>query len=298
MKKTILAALCALTLPVSAFAVDIESARGTIDAPENPQKVVTYDIGVLDTLDALGVEVAGVPNKLFVDYLEKGDAEEVGTLFEPNIEALAALQPDWVVVAGRSAKQYDAVGQVAPTADLTIASEDLYNQALTRLDDLGKVFGKEDEAAAIKERLNGLRDAVKAKTEGTGKALMLLVSGPKISLYGPDSRGGWLEKDLGFDLVEAERAPNVHGGSEGISFEYIAEENPDWLIVIDRAAAIGKDDLENAKSVLDNEVVAQTNAWKNGNVIYLNPADIYIAVGGVQAMENIMKQLDEELPAK
>ena len=66
---------------------------------------------------------------------------------------------------------------------------------------------------------------------------MVLTNGPKISAYGPGSRFGWFHSEL--DLPEAKEgiAPSNHG--EAISFEFINEAQPDWLLVIDRVAATG-----------------------------------------------------------
>ncbi len=45
-----------------ATTITVEHAQGsTSNVPVNPEKVFTFDLGVLDTLDALGVEPAGVP---------------------------------------------------------------------------------------------------------------------------------------------------------------------------------------------------------------------------------------------
>ena len=38
---------------------------------KNPEKVVVFDFGMLDTLDELGIEVAGVPQANVPSYLSK-----------------------------------------------------------------------------------------------------------------------------------------------------------------------------------------------------------------------------------
>ncbi|UJF25075.1 siderophore ABC transporter substrate-binding protein [Suttonella sp. R2A3] len=291
LRKSLL--LSALAIFGAAQATEIGSARGVVDVPNQPQTVAAYDLGVIDTLDAIGVAVAGVPDKTYVDYLDLSQAEVVGTLFEPNLEALNALAPDWVVVAARSAAKFDAVSQIVPAADLTLSGENLFNESLQRLADLGQVFAKETQAEAVKERLVALRDRVAAKVPTENKALMLLVSGPKIAVYGPDSRGGWLGQELGFNLVESEKDASAHG--EPVSFEYIADTNPDWLLVIDRAAAIGQDDVSAAEAILDNPLVAQTTAWQKGQVVYIDPAAMYIAIGGVQGIERVLQQIEAVL---
>lgn len=293
MKKMLSFSLfCAIALPLNA--IEINSYRGKVNAPDAPQTVVSYDIGVIDTLRALDVPLAGVPSKLYVDYLDVDNVPAVGSLFEPDMEKLNAIAPDWVVVASRSSDQLDNVKQIAPAADLTLRGKDHYQETLQRLQDLAAVFDKKDKASSIENQLNTLRDKVKAKVPADNNTLLLLLTGPKMSVYGKASRAGWFEQTLGFNLIEGEKSGASHGTP--VSFEYIAEANPDWLLVIDRAAAIGNDDVANAQTILDNPLVAQTTAWQKGQVIYLNPADIYIAVGGVQALERVLMQLDKALP--
>ncbi len=97
----------------------------------------------------------------------------------------------------------------------------------------------------------------KAANKGTG--LLILTSGGKISAYGPGSRFGVLHDSFGVKPA----APDLSIGNHGqpVSSEFILETNPDWLFVIDRDAAIGREG-NSAKQVLDNELVRQTNAWK------------------------------------
>jgi iron complex transport system substrate-binding protein len=81
----------------------------------------------------------------------------------------------------------------------------------------------------------------------------------------------------------------VHG--DAISFEFIAEVDPDWLIVVDRGAATGAEG-PSAAETLNNPLVAGTKAAKAGQVVMLNAADLYIAGGGYQAlMENLAELL-------
>ncbi|HEX7202341.1 MAG TPA: iron ABC transporter substrate-binding protein, partial [Arthrobacter sp.] len=67
--------------------ITVEHAQGTTDnVPVNPEKVFTFDLGVLDTLDALGVEPAGVPEAAYPDALSKyadGKYAKIGSLKEP-----------------------------------------------------------------------------------------------------------------------------------------------------------------------------------------------------------------------
>ncbi|PWK77011.1 siderophore ABC transporter substrate-binding protein [Aminobacter sp. AP02] len=286
----LVAALAIATAP--AFAAEIQTATGPKTIDKVPAKIAVYDIAAIDTLTRLGIQPAGVPNKLFVPELAnvaKG-ATVVGTLFEPDLEALNALAPDLVIVGGRSSTQVEATSRVAPTIDMTMNGDDLVAQAKERLAAYGALFAKADEAAAAAEELDATVEAARQAVKGKGTGLILMTNGPKITAYGAGSRFGWLHKTLDLQPAVADVEAATHG--EAISFEFISKANPDWLLVLDRAAAIGSGE-QGAKATLDNELVAQTTAWKKGQVIYLPSSDFYIAAGGVQSTQRVLKAIEE-----
>jgi iron complex transport system substrate-binding protein len=45
--------------------------------------------------------------------------------------------------------------------------------------------------------------------------------------------------------------------------------------------------------MLDNELVRRTDAWKEGHVVYLEPANWYLTGGGIQAIRQNVAQLSE-----
>jgi iron complex transport system substrate-binding protein len=284
------AALAIATAP--AFAVEITTATGPKTIDKVPAKIAVFDIAAIDTLNRLGIQPAGIPDKLFVPELAdvaKG-ATVVGTLFEPNLEALNELAPDLVIVGGRSSTQVEATSRVAPTIDMTMDGDDLVAQAKTRLAAYGDLFAKQDEAAAAAKELDAAVEAARQAVKGKGKALILMTNGPKITAYGPGSRFGWVHKTLDLEPAVADVEAATHG--EAISFEFISKANPDWLLVLDRAAAIGSGE-QGAKATLDNELVAQTTAWKKGQVIFLPSPDVYIAAGGVQSTQRVLKTIEQ-----
>lgn len=271
--------------------VSVETYRGKVEAPKLPETVAVLDISALDTLDALGVSISGTPERVYVDYLEDvaAKAEKIGSLFEPDFEAINALQPDLIVAGGRSSKQADALTEFAPTIDMTIWGDGLLDQVKARLEGYGEIFGKTDEAKALEADLMNAIERVKEAANGKGKALIVLTNGPKLSVYGADSRFGWLHTELGIEPAIDNVKASTHG--EAVSFEFIRDTNPDWLIVVDRAAAIGQD-AALASETLDNKLVAETTAWKNGQVIYLDAAKVYIAAGGHQSLMATLNDLE------
>lgn len=292
-----LAALAAaLLFAFPAGAVDVVTARGTVAVEAMPKTVAVYDVAAIDTLSRLGIRPAGVPDKLYVPELEplKEGATEIGTLFEPDLEALSALAPDLVIVGARSAARADVVAQVAQTIDMTIDGDDLFAQAKQRLASYGALFGKQAEADAIAADLDAKLAAAKAAVAGKGNALIVMTNGPKVSTYGPGSRFGWVHAALGLAPAIADIESATHG--EAVSFEFIRQANPDWLLVLDRAAAVGSNE-QAAKVTLDNELVAETTAWKKGQVVYLPAPDFYISAGGVQSLERVLSAITEAFAA-
>jgi iron complex transport system substrate-binding protein len=281
---------------ISVQAAEVLTAKGPVRVSGVPTKIAVFDIAALDTLDRLGIKPAGVPQKLYLSQLEplKQGAEIVGDLFEPDLEALSALGPDLIIVGGRSSTKASATAQVAQTIDMTMDGDDLVAQAKERLATYGALFGKTHEAAAAAKELDARIEAAKAAIAGRGKGLIIMTNGPKVTAYGPGSRFGWVHAAL--DLPAA--VPDIEAANHGeaISFEFIAKANPDWLLVLDRAAAIGSGE-QGAKTTLDNELVAQTTAWRKNQVIYLPAAEFYIAAGGVQSIQRVMATIAEAFPA-
>ena len=270
--------------------VSVRTASGEAEVPLEPAKIVVLDVAAVDTLAALGVKIAGTPENLYVDYLSgiATAAEPVGTLFEPDFEAINALAPDLIIAGGRSSTQVEALSAVAPTIDMTIWGDGLLDQARARLAAYGAMFGKTEEAGKLDTDLKNAIDAFRQQGAAAGKALIVLTNGPKISVYGPGSRFGWLHTELGIAPAVEDIEESTHG--EGVSFEFIRDVDPDWLLVIDRAAAIGADGAS-ARETLDNRLVAETKAWKNGQVVYLDAARIYISAGGYQSVLGTLADL-------
>lgn len=295
MKHVLLAAALAVpglaALPALAEPVTIETARGPAEI-ERPERVVVFDIAALDTIEALGVMPVGVPDNLFAfPWLDtvKESAEPVGTLFEPNFEAVAALEPDLIVIGGRSASQFDALSAIAPTIDMTISGGgSLAGDARARLLAYGTLFGKEDAAAELAAGLDQALADARAATAGKGDALVLLTNGTKLSAFGPGSRFGWVHTDLDLPAAATTTYEGSHG--EGVSFEFVQKVNPDWIVVIDRAMAVGQEG-QSARATLDNPLVHETTAWKEDHFVFLDPASMYIAGGGVRALSGLLGEI-------
>lgn len=285
----------------SSYQEDTEVDRGSVEVPYQPEAVVTFDIATLDTLDAIGAgdAVVGIPDIALPEYLsEYADLPKVGTLFEPDFEAVAELEPDLIVVAARSTGQYDELSEIATTIDLTGAYAGTFAPAegLERAEQLGEIFGAED---AVAERVAEIDELVTTvQDEATGTALVLSVSGGEYGAFGEGSRFGYFFDELGFEpAVAAADLPGAEGSSHGdtVTNEFILTANPDWIIAFDRGAATG--DAASAEETLDNELVAQTTAGAEGQIIYLPASELYIVINGLTAIENVLTAVHDGLSA-
>jgi len=297
--------LCAVAFVTALFSplsqaqpVRIAHAQGETTLPAVPKMVLVLDVPSLDNLDALGVAVAGVPSGNLVPYLAKYQSDnyaKIGSLFEPDYEAINAAQPDLVIVGGRSSSKYREVAAIAPTIDLSVDADNYIESAKANLATLGRIFDKEAEAANLSTELDAKIAALKELARDAGRTVIVTTNAGRIGAYGPRSRLGWLHSTIGFNTVMDNIDDRFHGG-DIISFEFLMEKNPDWIFVISRDAAIGQRNADNAaEKVLDNALTHQTSAWKKQQIVYLDPPAAYIVGSGYQALSILLDQVHDAL---
>ncbi|WP_375649115.1 siderophore ABC transporter substrate-binding protein [Bartonella sp. MU70NMGDW] len=274
--------------------ITINHVSGTTSVPASPQKVVVFDIASLDNMNRLGIKaVIGIPEGKKPSYLQQFDDakyEKIGTLFEPDYEKIATLQPDLIIISSRTQAKYNDLSKIAPTIDLTVGNENSLSDIERNVSILGKIFGKEKEAAEEIAKLNETLAEVRKNTKGKGQGLVLMTSGGKISALGPKSRFDILHSAFGIAPATDKLTVQKHG--QLISPEFILETNPDWLLVIDRDAAIGREG-QSAAQLLNNELVHRTTASKQNQVIYLDSWSWYRASGGLTGLFETAKQINE-----
>lgn len=281
----------------SSASIPVKHARGETAVPANPTKTVVLDLAVLDTLHTLGVDVTGVPAaaKLPPQLEQYADKRylKVGSMFEPNYEVIHAAAPQVIFVAGRSAPKYDELSRLAPTVDLTVDAKDLVGSVIRNAELLAAIYGKQAQA---REKIDALRASIAAlhgKAGAAGTGLIVLTTGGKMSAYGPGSRFGVIHDAFGVKPATAGLSVSNHG--QAISYEFIAQTDPDWLFVIDRDAAIGREGSP-ARSMLDNALIRPTKAWKNGRVVYLNNYNWYLlGSAGLDAMQQSVDEVARAL---
>ena len=275
--------------------ITITHELGETPVTTNPERVVVFDLGILDALDNLGVNVTGVVQKSLPDYLSKYAGEEysnIGTLKEPDMEAIFALTPDLIIISGRQADYYEELSKIAPTIHLGIDNADYLGSFKNNMNTLGQIFGKEKEVASKIEEIEKAIEELNAKvTEKNINGLVTLANDGAFSVYGQESRFGIIHKEFGVVPVDTTIESGTHG--QKATFEYVAEKNPQYLFVVDRAAVTGGEN--SAKELFDNELVAKTDAYKNGNIVYLDPVIWYSSVGGFTSTMKMVEEIDSAI---
>ncbi|MCW5719842.1 MAG: ABC transporter substrate-binding protein [Devosia sp.] len=284
----------AVALAPAAFAQDkvITHPQGETTLAGVPAKVLTQDWAVFDDLDALGIAVAGVPASNAPSYLSSkiaADAAQIGSLFEPDFEGIAASEADVYFIAGRSAAAYPTAKDIVPTIDLSVNNGSIIEGLQHNITLLGDIFALEAKAGELNGALDAKLAQAKAAAEGKGTALVLVTNAGKLGVYGPDSRVSWVYNEVGLASALDAVKDGDHGG-DAVSFEFLLEVNPDWVFVVDRDAGTGEN-AGAAAALLDNELFNQTTAAKQGQIVYLDPQASYISMHGYQGVMLLLDQV-------
>lgn len=275
---SLLSLLFCLALPAQAQELlTIEHAQGQTQVQKMPKTVAVLDWSTLDTMAVLGVQAQGIPNANILPPMLSQYADErfvtVGTLFEPDYEALKNLKPDLIILGRRAAGQYKEVAKYGPTIDLTPDPTDLLGSVVRNTETLGRIFDREQQAAELTTKLQASVAQLKTLSAKQGTGLTLLTSGGKMSAFGIGTRFGMIHDVFGVQPAVADLKVGRHG--QAVSYEFLLEANPDWLFVMDRDAAIAREGVA-AQGMMDNELVKATTAGAKGQIVYLEPVSWYL----------------------
>lgn len=278
-----------------AQSIDVRHELGTTTVPVNPQRVIVFDFGVLDSLDALGIDVIGLPKGNIPAYLSKYGHEKyanVGTLQEPDFETINALKPDLIIIAGRTSAHYEELSRLAPTVYMAVDFGRYLDSVKANIRTLGDMFGVHDAVEAELARIDTHIERVRSVSAGKN-ALILLTTGGRANAYGPGSRYGFIHDDFGLAPVDDTIVASTHG--QVISWEYVLVRDPDYLFVIDRDAVVSGGAGQTARQVVENELVQLTTAYGQGNIVYLEPSYWYLSGGGLQSLAMMLADIEQAL---
>lgn len=267
--------------PTAAAGMAIEHAKGTLNVPAAPKRIVVYDLASLDTLQALGVPVTGVPKAQFPAYMAGyADAKYrvAGSLFEPDYEALSQIRPDLIIVGGRSSAKYDTLSKIAPTVDLSVNSKQMLQDITRNVRSLSSLYGKQAQGQALLGKIEQEVAGLRALSSQAAPGLLLMAVNERIMPNAPGSRFGFLFDVLG--AKSAITAKDVPPRGTAYTFDDVAKLNPEWLYVIDRntgtGSAAGGGAIIPSQQVFDNAQVKGTTAGQKGQIVFLDPKGWYL----------------------
>ena len=150
---TSLLAACGDDKTESSVSVETEAPISTGADSDAPQRIVSLSPTHTEILFAVG---AG-DQVIAVDSMSNYPAESAAVLteisaYEPNVEAISALEPDLVVIGddfSGLAEQLSAIGVASWVSPAPLTLEEAYQQ----IDDLGQVVGHADEAANVTQKM-------------------------------------------------------------------------------------------------------------------------------------------------
>ena len=272
-----------------------------VEVPYDPERIAILDMACLDILDNLDVgdRVVGSASTsldYLQDYVTNDDIVNLGTIKEADMEAVMECEPDIIFIGGRLSSSYDALNEIAPVVYLaTDTDAGLVESVRSNANTIASIFGLEDKVDALMADFDSRIETLAAFAEGKTAIVGMCTSG-SFNVLGNDGRCSIIGNEIGFENigVDADIDTATHGNEA--SFEFIVEKNPEYIFVMDRDAAIGTDGAQLAQDIMENELVMGTDAYQNGNIVYLaHPAVWYTAEGGVTALDLMLQDLEEEL---
>ena len=283
---------------VTITSLNANKEAAELEVPYDPQRIAILDMASLDILDTLGVgdRVVGTAStslEYLQDYIND-DIANLGTIKEADLEAVMACEPDVIFIGGRLASSYDALSEIAPVVYLATelgVVESVRQNATT----IASMFGLEDKVDELMADFDARITALSEFSAGKTAIVGMCTSG-SFNVLGNDGRCSIIGVEVGFENigVDANIDTSTHGNEA--SFEFIVEKAPDYIFVMDRDAAIGTDGAQLAQEIMENELVMGTDAYKNGNIVYLaHPAVWYTAEGGITALDLMLQDLESEL---
>jgi iron complex transport system substrate-binding protein len=263
------------------FPRTVEHDQGSTEIPAQPERVVVLDTGELDSVLALGVTPVGAVTTDvatgFLSYLQDAaaDVEQVGTIGEPNLEAIAAAQPDLILSNSvRHADLYDELSQIAPTvfaADLGDTWKEnflLDAEALGMEEEAEEVLNRyEADAAALGESLG----------EDAGAVSPVRFVAGAIRVYSAQSFIGTVLTDIGLPLVDVPEG-EVPTFAE-LSPEQVTQADADIVLY----SSFGTSEESGAEEVLGGPLWSRLTAVQEGRAYEVEDDVFYTGIGPMAA---------------
>lgn len=245
------------------FPLTISAANGEITIPERPERIVSMSASATEMLFAIGAgeQVTAVDSTS--NYPTDAPVTDLSA-FEPNVEAIAAQDPDLVVlsddisdvVAGLEALDIPVLLEPA-AANLT----DVYNQ----LDDLGRATGNTETSVELVASMQTRITAITEMVDPDGRSVSYYHELDDTSYTVTSATFiGQIYSMLGMRNI-ADAADPEAGDYPQLSAEYIVAEDPDFIFLADTKCC-----GQSAQTVADRPGWSALSAVVNGHVIGLD----------------------------
>ncbi|PGV64584.1 heme ABC transporter substrate-binding protein IsdE [Bacillus cereus] len=247
---------------------------------DSKERIVATTVAVTEIMDALEVELVGVPTSSKTLPKRYKGLPEVGNPMSPDMEKVKSLKPSEVLSVTTLKYElkpvFDGVGMKANFLDLT-SLKNMQNS----ISDLGKKYGREKQAEEVVTKLDkkvaSIQKEVKGKKEPT---VLILLGVPGSYLVATEhSYIGDLVKQLGGkNIVQGEQVEYLASNTE-----YLKKADPDIIL---RAAHGMPDEVVKMfdKEFKTNDIWKHFAAVKNNRVYDLEER-LFGTTGNLAAIE-------------
>ena len=267
---------------------------GTTELKKAPKRIVILDNLYGEILDPLDITPVGATtgqadsqefSTLFKKQYKDAKVVSVGWQGNPDLDKIAELKPDLILITGEQEDLYDELSEIAPTVGYQINTDENWDYHETSLK-VAEIFDKRDEMKKDLDRLDAreavFAENVKAKF-GNQKLMYLRVTDNDIRYYAY-GHFGYLYDTYHFNRVETFNPDDMF---QVIDPDKLKDINPDLLIV----QADSQELLDN--KLKNSPVWTSLKAVQNNKVIYADYST-YMLGFGIVSQEAIMKQISDE----
>lgn len=276
---------------LAAGALVLAGNAGLAQAAE--QRVISFDHGSLDTLDALGLgdQVVGLPKQALPAYLEHYNTDQyvdAGGLKTPDIEAIKGSAPTLILVTGRQGEAIKTLEEVGIVHNTTLPEGEYWSAVSSNVMALADYFDAADRGEQALNELKAYIDDRKATLDPSETLLVVTYN---------DGNFGLRTEPVVYDLLgfSVPQLPDdVESHTRGtrvftpLTLDNILAIDPDQLLIVDRSQAIGQTD----KALDLDKLRSDLNAAGGDSIAinYLTPKLWYLSGGG---LESVRLQVDE-----
>ncbi|MYL20584.1 ABC transporter substrate-binding protein [Halobacillus litoralis] len=271
--------------------IEVQHELGTTTVPENAEDVVTLELGVTETVAALGIKPVGVadddrPERIAASTMEVIEGyKSVGARSEPSLELIRTLQPDVIIAdVDRHEAIYEELSAIAPTVAVVNDAAD-YQDVLTATETIGKALDREDETEELLDEHQTMLNDLKENLEGV-EGTVLQAQYTESNIFGAPTSSFFMPsfmEEAGLDYA----LQNEEETSEDLTIEQLLKIDPDTLLLTKN-----EDDPSVKEQLKDDKLWNQLTAVKEDRVFELNHND-WSRRRSIPAVNERMDQMKE-----